>query len=359
MDSNQYMFIVFSIFFLSVVSFSLFINAILLKFATTLGIRERELPVIRWSSVSKPALGGITFYIAYLLSLASFSLFFETKILEDATVLGGLSACSLAFLMGLADDAYDTKPLLKLGVQVFCGGLLIVTGNVIDITEISVINYLITIFWVVGIMNSINMLDNMDGITTVVSGGIIISSLIAMMIMGNFNQFDFMSGLGILAALIGFLFFNWNPSKMYMGDTGSQFLGMYLAYIGVKYIWNGTLNSGEMDVWMQLSLVLIVFALPITDTASVSINRIARGQSPFKGGKDHTTHHLSYIGLSDSQVAFVFMGVSILSIVMAIAAFKFIDAWLWYHTLIYLGVFLFIFVTLYALTQKNKNRRNR
>jgi UDP-GlcNAc:undecaprenyl-phosphate/decaprenyl-phosphate GlcNAc-1-phosphate transferase len=358
MDQSQYMFILYSVFFLSLVSFSLFINAILLKFATTLGIRERELPVIRWSSVSKPALGGITFYIVYLLSLATFALFFETKILEDPTVIGGLSACSVAFLMGLADDAYDTKPFLKLGVQVFCGGLLIVTGNFIQLTDYNSINYIITIFWVVGIMNSINMLDNMDGITTVVSGGIIISSLSAMVISGQFNQFDFMSGLGLLAALVGFLFFNWHPSKMYMGDTGSQFLGMYLSYIGVKYIWNGTLLSGATDNWMQICLVLIVFALPITDTTSVSINRIARGQSPFKGGKDHTTHHLSYLGLSDSQVAFIFIGISAISILMSIATFQFIDVWLWYHTLIYLGVFLFIFVTLYALTQQNKNRRN-
>jgi UDP-GlcNAc:undecaprenyl-phosphate GlcNAc-1-phosphate transferase len=359
MDQSQYMFIVYSVFFLSLVSFSLFINAILLKFATTLGIRERELPVIRWSSVSKPALGGITFYIAYLLSLATFSLFFESKILEDPTVIGGLSACSIAFLMGLADDAYDTKPLLKLAVQVFCGGLLIVTGNYIHLTEVAIIDYVLTVIWVVGIMNAINMLDNMDGITTVVSGGIIISSMCAMVINDYYNQFDFMSGLGIFAALVGFLFFNWNPSKMYMGDTGSQFLGMYLAYIGVKYIWNSTLHSGEINTWMQLSLVLIVFALPIIDTASVTINRIARGQSPFKGGKDHTTHHLSYLGLSDSQVAFIFMGISVLSILMAIAAFQFIDLWLWYHSLIYISIFLFIFVTLYTLTQKNKNKRIR
>lgn len=357
MEVSQYMFIVFSIFFISIVSFSLFINAILLKFATTLGIRDRELPVIRWSSVSKPALGGISFYIAYLLSVACFSMFFETKILQDTTVLGGLAATTLAFLMGLADDAYDTKPFLKFSVQVICGVILIFSGNYIELFGNDYINYIITILWVVGIMNSVNMLDNMDGITTVVTSGILVSCLISMAVNGGFNQFDFMSCIGLLASLLGFLFFNWHPSKMYMGDTGSQFLGMFLAYVGVKYIWNGSLYSGETDFWQQLSLVLIVFILPITDTATVSINRIARGQSPFKGGKDHTTHHLSYLGLSDSQVAFVFIGISALSSLMALAIFKFIDVWLWYHTAIYLIVFLVISIALYLSTQKNKNKR--
>jgi UDP-GlcNAc:undecaprenyl-phosphate GlcNAc-1-phosphate transferase len=357
MEVSQYMFIVFSIFFICIVSFSLFINAILLKFATTLGIRDRELPVIRWSSVSKPALGGISFYIAYLLSIACFSMFFETKILQDTTVLGGLAATTLAFLMGLADDAYDTKPFLKFSVQVVCGVILIFSGNYIELFGNDYVNYIITILWVVGIMNSINMLDNMDGITTVVTSGILISCLISMVVNGGFNQFDFMSCIGLLASLLGFLFFNWHPSKMYMGDTGSQFLGMFLAYVGVKYIWNGSLFSGETDFWQQISLVLIVFVLPIADTATVSINRIARGQSPFRGGKDHTTHHLSYLGLTDSQVAFVFLGISALASLMAFAIFKFIDVWLWYHTLIYLMVFFSIFFTLFFITQKNKNRR--
>ncbi len=357
MEQSQYMFIVFSVFFISIISFSLFINAILLKFATTLGIRDRELPVIRWSSVSKPALGGISFYIAYLLSIACFSMFFETKILQDATVLGGLAATTLAFLMGLADDAYDTKPFLKFAVQLICGLLLIFSGNFIEIFNNDYLNYILTILWVVAIMNSINMLDNMDGITTVVTSGILVSCLISMVVNGNFNQFDFMSCLGLMASLIGFLFFNWHPSKMYMGDTGSQFLGMFLAYLGVKYIWNATLFSGASDVFLQISLVLIVFILPIVDTTTVSINRIARGQSPFKGGKDHTTHHLSYMGLTDSQVAFVFIGISVLSAIMSFAVFKFIDLWLWYHTLIYIGVFIFIFSTLYFISQKNKHRR--
>ncbi|MCB9189713.1 MAG: hypothetical protein H6599_10590 [Flavobacteriales bacterium] len=85
----------------------------------------------------------------------------------------------------------------------------------------------------------------MDGITTSVSLAIIVICLISLIVSRGFATFDYMVMLGICAALIGFLFFNWHPSKMFMGDTGSQFIGMFLAYIGIKYLWNGTLFSGS------------------------------------------------------------------------------------------------------------------
>ncbi|MCB9190018.1 MAG: undecaprenyl/decaprenyl-phosphate alpha-N-acetylglucosaminyl 1-phosphate transferase [Flavobacteriales bacterium] len=343
---------------MSIVFFSLFINTIFLKFATTLGIRDKEAPIIRWSSVSKPALGGISFYIAFLLSTASFSVFFEPELIfKHAGTLGLLGSTALAFLMGLADDAYDTKPLLKFGVQILCGIILISTGTVINLVDNDWIDYALTILWVIGIMNSINMLDNMDGITTSVSLAIIVICLISLSFQGGFATFDYMVMLGICAALIGFLFFNWHPSKMFMGDTGSQFIGMFLAYIGIKYLWNGTLHSGSNELTQQVVQVLIAFIIPIVDTTSVVINRVSRGQSPFVGGKDHTTHHLSYLGLTDSQVGFTFLGLSVLSMLISVGIYRFIDVWLWYHNVIFITYFLLVFVTLFFITQKNKDKR--
>lgn len=341
-----------------IVSFSLFINVILLKFATTLGIRSNEKPVVRWSSVAKPALGGISFYIAYLMSMTCFSVFFdESLVFKELSVLGALGATALAFLMGLADDAYDTRPLLKFGIQLLCGIILIISGTYINISDYNYINWILTILWVIGMMNAINMLDNMDGITSIVSSSIIITALVALTFNGNFQNFDFMASLGIVAALIGFLFFNWHPSKMYMGDTGSQFIGMFVAYIGIKYVWNGELFSGENSVFQQLSLVLVVFILPIVDTTVVFINRLARKQSPFRGGKDHTTHHLSYLGLSDSQVGFTYMGISAVSLLFSIAIYRFVDVWLWYHTLGCGIYFVATFAVLFFVTQRNKDKR--
>ncbi len=330
----------------------------MLKFATTLGIRNSEQPIIRWSNVAKPALGGITFYISFLLSSTCFSIFFEqSAVFKDLSALGMMAATAMAFLMGLADDAYNTNPLLKFSVQLICGVILISTGTYIQIFDNNILNYVITVLWIIGIMNSINMLDNMDGITAVVSIFILLACLTFMSVHNQFAHFDFIAILGVLASLIAFLFHNWNPSKMFMGDTGSQFLGMFIASVSIKYLWNSTSFNGEVNHAQQIITVLIAFILPIVDTTTVVINRISRKQSPFVGGKDHTTHHLSYLGLSDGRVGFVFLGISAISLLICIAIFRFIDEWTPILTITFIGYFMAIFITLFSITQKNKDKR--
>lgn len=358
MEITQYLFLTYSGVFLLVVIFSLLTNTILLKFSTNLGVRNDNEPLIRWSNVSKPALGGITFYIAFLITSACYSIFFDpTQVFKDLGTLGVLATTSLAFLMGLADDAYNTKPFLKFAVQLTCGGILIGTDSYIHLFEINWLNYVLTILWIVGIMNSINMLDNMDGITTTVSIFILLSIAMYMFIHESIDQFDFMAIIGVIASLSAFLFHNWHPSKMFMGDTGSQFLGMFLAVMSIKYLWNSETIQGETFHSQQIISVLIVFILPIIDTTSVVINRISRKQSPFVGGKDHTTHHLSYLGLSDGRVGFIFAGISFISLVLSIVIFKFIDEWNYLHVAIFGGYFLIILFTLFSITQKNKDKR--
>ncbi len=366
MEQHQYLFIVYSIFFVSIVFFCLLINTILLKFSTTLGIRENEKPIIRWSSVSRPAMGGISFYISFLLSTACFGIFFESNTLfNDSQSIALLTASSLAFLMGLADDAYNTKPFLKLFVQIICGVILIFGAKfssssnllIIQLFDNDIYNYILTILWVIGIMNSINMLDNMDGITTITSIFIILPCIFYISIHQDFENFDYIALLGVLAALIAFLFYNLNPSKMFMGDSGSQFLGLFIAALGIKYLWNSTNYNGDVVVSKQIITVLLAFILPIIDTTSVVINRLSRKQSPFVGGKDHTTHHLSYYGFSDSQVAYIFLGISALSSLICFALFRFIDYWSHWSTVGFVIYFIAAFICLYWTTQKNKDQR--
>ncbi len=360
MESSEYTFAIYSVFFFFATMFSLLINSIFLRFAKTLGIRDTEQTVIRWSSVSKPALGGITFFIVFLIAAAVHSIFFEqAALLHNKQALGLLAATSLAFLMGLADDAYNTRPLLKLFVQIACSVILIATGTYIQVFENVWMNYGITVFWVVALMNSINMLDNMDAITSVVSIFIIISALVYMYLQGLSNNMEFIILIGVLASLIGFLFFNWHPSKMYMGDTGSQFLGIFLATIGINYFWNSKGIDGSTIPAKQVITAILVFLLPIVDTTTVVINRLFKGQSPFVGGKDHTTHHLSYLGLTDSQVAMVFIGLSILSFFLVFAIFKFIPHWSLLLTLLFIGYFLLVFGILFYITKiKQKDKED-
>lgn len=359
MDNSQYIYLIYFLFFLGALLFALLTNNILLRFAVTLGSKNQSNAdhVARWSAQTKPAIGGITFFIIFLLSLVCYSIFFEPEeVFKNRQLLGVIIAIMLAFTMGLADDAYNTRPLLKLLVQVLCGVLLVLTDTSIQVFDSIYVNGLLTVIWVVGIMNSINMLDNMDAITTVVSVFIFLTALVSIHITGNLGIPDVMMICGSLAALTGFLFFNWHPSKMFMGDTGSQFLGLLLAYIGIKYCWNvESIYQGPM-ISQQIAITTLVFMLPIVDTTIVVINRVMRGQSPFVGGRDHTTHILSYQGLTDSQVALSFAGFSALS--MSIAAFilRFVSIWTIWHALFVLAYFLLILGVMFYLSLINKHR---
>lgn len=345
--------IFYIVFFVSSIFLSLLINGLFLKFSRNLGIRNTEETVIRWGSTSKPALGGISFFILFLFSITISAVYFKTFSSSlDREFLGILLAVTLGFLIGLADDAYNTKPILKFLGQFGCAIILIYSGVYIHIFNSELLNYAITIFWVVGMMNSINMLDNMDAITASVSAFVLIAIIINSFANNAFGVYPTIA-LGILGGLVGFLFFNWNPSRMYMGDTGSQFLGVLLSAIGILFMWNGPDWAGNGITQKQLLSVLLVFALPIIDTTTVSINRLRRGQSPFVGGKDHTTHHLSYRGYSDRQVAGIFIFLAFTFLVLFITV-NYINNWNIYLTLIFSAYFISIFGYLYLPTLRKK-----
>lgn len=269
-----------------------------------------------------------------------------------------VASCTVGFLMGLADDAYNTKPILKFFAQVLCALLFILSGILIRIFPWEWANYLFTIFWVVGMMNSINMLDNMDAITATVSITIILAAIIIIAINHNFtNNIDVFLLFGILGALIGFLYYNWNPSKLFMGDTGSQFLGVFLAGIGILYFWNSSDATGNLIQSKQFFVSILTFIIPIVDTTSVVMNRLRKGQSPFIGGKDHTTHHLSYLGLSDSQVCLVFAALSFISMLCTVFITYFVTNWNYIHISIFSSYFLLIFGLLYYITRISKPKQ--
>jgi UDP-GlcNAc:undecaprenyl-phosphate GlcNAc-1-phosphate transferase len=322
-EKNSFLFVVLSLGITFV--FSLLINSILLKFSQTLGVRQSEQKEIRWNPAVKPSLGGISFFVIFLITFIILN--FINNILplhyDNLKEIGILLVCTLAFLMGLADDAYNTQPLLKFITQLICGLVLYFTGTKINIFTEEAYNFTLTIFWVVGLMNSINMLDNMDGITTIVSI-VILFFIIAI----NLNLHTIISplpilSLGVLGSLLGFLVYNWHPSKIFMGDTGSQFLGSFLAVVGIEYCWNSSslINNSWYcvnPILMGFTVVSLVYILPLTDTITVTINRIKRGQSPFVGGKDHTTHHLFFKGITEKRIAILFFAIGLVGLSLAL-----------------------------------------
>jgi UDP-GlcNAc:undecaprenyl-phosphate/decaprenyl-phosphate GlcNAc-1-phosphate transferase len=288
---------------------ALLVNNVLLRFSKNLGLRNNPEQNVRWSKVSKPSMGGIGFYLIFLISFIA-AILIEATIgvkFEVRKIIGVFLSVTFAFIMGLADDAYDTKPVLKFCVQMLCGLVLVISGIYIHLFKYEILNYILTIFWVVALMNSINMLDNMDGIATLVSIPILIFALFIEVYFSKPLEFSpiFFIIIGMLTALSGFLFYNWFPSKMFMGDSGSQILGVFLAILGIEYCWN---IGGTVSVNYSLSFILpiLVFLMPIIDTTIVSLNRIIKGSSPFIGGKDHTTHNLFFIGLTERRIAIMF-----------------------------------------------------
>jgi UDP-GlcNAc:undecaprenyl-phosphate GlcNAc-1-phosphate transferase len=350
---NSYHLAVFLGYFLSVTCFALVLNGVLLRFSKTLGMRNPAGDAIRWSSQHKPSVGGISFYLLFLLSIASYSVFFpQNQSLMDKQLLGLLGSASLAFIMGLADDAYNTKPLLKLCAQITCGVILILSGTFINIFSDNIANYILTIFWVVGMMNSVNMLDNMDGITTVISINVLAFAILFAYLRDEYMHVYFLIMLGVLAALCGFLYYNWNPSKLFMGDTGSQFLGLFLAAIGINSFW----NPGDFGLQhfhsKQLFVAILIFIMPIIDTSIVVVNRIAKGRSPFIGGKDHTTHHLVYMGFSERKVAIIFAVIGFISAGLGFLMNAYIPNWGYLHVILFSAYFLSMLGGFYYITKK-------
>lgn len=358
MEHRTYLAIIYSSYLICTVMLSFLINGLFLKFASNLGIRNSSDTIIRWSPSAKPSLGGISFYIIFLLSIASYSIFFEkTNLLVNKQILGLLAACTLAFLLGLSDDAYNTKPLLKLIIQICCGIILISTGTYIHLFTSTPVNYAFSLFWVVALMNSINMLDNMDGITTIVSITVIVGALWILYVGGNGNSINAIVLIGVFSALVGFLFYNWNPAKMFMGDTGSQFLGLFLAAIGIQYFWapqHYFASDVSINHTRQFFISILAFAVPIIDTTTVVINRLKAGKSPFIGGRDHTTHNFFFMGVTEKRIALMYAGICFLNLFLIYLIVRHIEVWNYVHIILFSVYYLALFYFFYAPTQRHK-----
>jgi len=307
----------FSLYFFFTIFLSIIVNGFFLKYFKGFGTKDfKNANMVRWSHSSKPALGGFSFYMVFLFSIVTFSFFpFGDGSIIGAHWFGLIAACTVGFLSGMIDDIYNNKPFLKLICQLLAAIILVYSDFIIHISDNQFINILMTIFWVVAIMNSINMIDNMDGVATTVGIFILLNSIVVARTQTSFTSVYLFSALGIIGALVGFLYYNWNPSKMYMGDTGSQTLGVILATMGIMVSWSFRDNAEGGVQIKQFIIPLVTYLALIIDTTTVVIRRMAAGKSPFTGGKDHITHHLAYLGLTETNVVLVLSGLSFLTIV--------------------------------------------
>lgn len=345
------------------IGLSLAINYLLLKFSFNLGSRNNvTFKQVRWTAHVKPSIGGISFFIIFLLSWGIYGFISQEKgIVPDKQIIGIVAATSLGFLAGLYDDAFNTNPLLKFLLQLSCGVILIAFNVKVNISNVEVINILFTLIWVIGLMNSINMLDNMDGVTASISAFIVAGLIGVLAITGHAaSEFYMLILIGVLGALIGFLRFNWHPSKIFMGDTGSQFLGVFLAATSIIFFWQ--FNEGNQGLLQVKPFVLpaLFFVIPIIDTTTVTVRRLLRGQSPFVGGKDHITHHLAYLGLKETSIVLLLLGTTLVSFPIALVLIKNTSAWNFYvsfGTLAYVVALFFVFQYYYKKGQLMQEKK--
>ena len=256
-----------------------------------------------------PYLGGVAIALGItLVTLAAVFVGAENFVGENNNQLRDLEftvllpALALG-AMGLFDDLRSLSPWPRLITQTFVGtvvAFVIVENGTIGTPfgsgdSGSWINTLVTIVWIVGVCNSINFFDNLDGAA---SGAVAIAGLGVFVIAFDRGQ-ELVSALSIVTAgaTIGFLMWNKSPAKIYMGDAGALFLGVIISVATIR------LNPGITPIWQSLSIPLMLLAVPLLDTCVAVFSRLARGLSPLTGGKDHLSHRLVRAGLTRPMAA--------------------------------------------------------
>jgi len=282
--------------FLSSFFIIVFTIPLLIKYANRYGyiVEPRE---DRWHKSPTAQLGGIGIFLSFIIPALIFIP------LNKLTV--GIFLCTASiFALGLYDDLREVKPYKKFIFQVILTIIIILFGIKIKIIPFAYIAIPLTVFWIVGITNALNILDNMDGL----SCGISLVASICIFIYAMQNSLHLVASFSsiLCGATLGFLIFNFNPAKIFMGDCGSLFLGFLLSIITILGTWQEVTN-----LLFVIIVPLFILVIPIFDTTLVTFYRKKHGQFVSKGGKDHSSHRLVFLGLSEKKTVLILMGISL------------------------------------------------
>lgn len=259
----------------------------------------------RWHKKPTAMLGGTAIWLSVVITCLAFSL---------QTTYGKfiLLASTLLFLVGLVDDLIHIKPYQKLIGQILGSAYVVYYGLSLPWTGSVLLNMALAIFWLIGITNAINLLDNMDGLASGIA--IIAAGFLALSLM-NSGQFTEAGVLLVFAAaLLGFLVYNSNPASIFMGDCGSMFVGFFLASSALTHISGGRSRS----FLPVLAVPILVLFIPIFDTTFVTVLRKLSGRAASQGGRDHTSHRLVALGMSERHAVWMLYGFAALSGLLAI-----------------------------------------
>lgn len=253
----------------------------------------------RWHQQSVALMGGIAIFISFALAAL---LRVELKREIIVILLGG----GIIFALGLLDDLLGVHPRAKFAVQALVAFGIAYFGAATNILPYNWLNIFLTVFWIIGLTNAINLLDNMDGL----SSGITIIAILAVLGLslqkGEANVA--LLCLALAGSCLGFLRYNFNPARIFMGDCGSMFLGYMLAILTILGGWQR--SSPLAGTFLSPILIL---GVPIFDTTLVTVLRLKKGRRPWQGGKDHSSHRLvSILGGRERGAVLILYGVGIL-----------------------------------------------
>jgi UDP-GlcNAc:undecaprenyl-phosphate GlcNAc-1-phosphate transferase len=267
-----------------------------------------------------PYLGGVAIYLAFILILVfavgpdDHDSGFSVATGQLIAIVGG---ASLMALLGLLDDRFDLPPWIKLVGQLVGAGILLLAQVEIHFNHqiFAPLEAPVTVVWVIGITNAFNLMDNMDGLAVGTAGIAATFFFIHAILALPMQSFVASLAAALAGACFGFLFYNWSPAKIFMGDAGSLFLGYILSALALKLSLSTTspelvqlaqragYSSGVTQNLHAIALVapVLVLGIPIFDTSLVTISRLRRGVPVSQGGRDHLSHRLVGSGLTHRE----------------------------------------------------------
>ena len=254
----------------------------------------------RWSRTSVAKFGGVSILLTFLLAVIAF------RVSKPLLTVALLTA-AMGFV-GLVDDIFQLRPRWKFAAQFVIAGVAVWSGIVYSLFHNPSLNYLFTFLWILGVTNALNLLDNMDGL----AAGVSVIAAGSLVVIGHSTGPMAVGLLAMAASLLGFLVFNFHPAKIFMGDTGSLAVGFFLACCAVS-------EAGQVSAMFSIVFVpgLVLF-LPIFDMLLVSVTRRLNGRAISAGAKDHTSHRLVMLGLSERNAVLTLYVFSVLSVVVAV-----------------------------------------
>lgn len=322
--------------------------------------RIRQKPnnkILKLIKLKSPRLGGVGILIVLAVGLLAGSFKFGLSFLNPSQFVALLLSLAVAFLLGFLTDLKKMKLRLKIILQIVISILLIGGGLHIESFDYDLLNYAVTILWTVWLLNAISSLNSMTAIATIVSAFTVVFFMLHLAITGYADSLSMILLGSMWAALMAFVFFNWFPAQLGLGESGSQLTAVFLAAFSILICWNGKgahLPYGNYQGWI---VALLVFLLPALDTAVVIVNRKLERTSLWKKQKDQLAWQIQYIGIRKNLVAAIFSFFTVIHFTMAVIAAYYIDEWTKSLCAVFAGYAILLFLTFFLITRKNFHRK--